>query len=434
MIIPRCWRFTLLALIAVFVLGEEVGAGGLYLYEVGSPEVGMAGAGYAARAEDAATAFTNPAGMTRLRQPTMMAGAQAMYLNLEFNPDGKTSPQAATLPGGGSAEDGDSNSWLPAGGLYYVHPVSDRLRLGVAVNGYFGLALDYGNDWVGRYYAEEATLQALAIQPAVAFKVTDWLSLGAGVAAIYGMLEEKVAVNNIDPRDGDGKLKVEDDDWTAQFNIGVLIEPAAGTRFGLTYLSEADLDFSDRVNFDNLGAGLETILGNRGLLDAKLDLGITMPQAVMFSAYHALTERLALMANLGWQDWSAFGKVDVSLDATTSNSLTTDLDYKDTWHVALGAQYRLNDAWLVTGGAAYDSEMMDDDQVTPALPVSDTWRFALGTRYGWSENVTLSGAYGLAWSGDIDMDVNRGPLAGRVSGTYENVALHVFTLNLEWRF
>jgi long-chain fatty acid transport protein len=214
----------------------------------------------------------------------------------------------------------------------------------------------------------------------------------------------------------------------------VLIEPAAGTRFGLTYLSEADLDFSDRVDFDNLGAGLETILGNRGLLDAKLDLGVTMPQAVMFSAYHALTEHLALMANLGWQDWSAFGKVDVSLDATTSNSLTTDLDYKDTWHVALGAQYRVNDAWLVTGGAAYDSEMMDDDQVTPALPVSDTWRFALGTRYGWSENVTLSGAYELAWSGDIDMDVNRGPLAGRGSGTYENVALHVVCLNLEWRF
>ena len=62
MVISRCWRFTLLVLIAVFALIEEVGAGGLYLYEVASPDVGMAGAGYAARAEDASTAFTNPAG------------------------------------------------------------------------------------------------------------------------------------------------------------------------------------------------------------------------------------------------------------------------------------------------------------------------------------------------------------------------------------
>jgi long-chain fatty acid transport protein len=434
MIMSRCGHFALVVLVGILVFGAEVGAGGLYLYEVGSPDVGMAGAGYAARAEDAATVFTNPAGMTRLKQPTVMVGAQAMYLSLGFSPDGDTSRQAATLPGGGAAGDGDSNSWFPAGGLYYAQPLTDRLSIGLSLNGYFGLSLDYGSDWVGRYYAEEATLQALAIQPAAAWRVNDWLSVGAGVAAVYGMLDQKVGVNNVDPREGDGKLEVEDDDWTAQFNLGVLIEPWAGTRFGLTYLSEADLDFDDRVDFDGLGQGLRRVLGNRGLLDAKLDLGVTMPQAVMFSVYHAVTERLAFMGNLGWQDWSAFGKVDVSVDATDTNSFTTDLDYKDTWHVALGAQYRLNDAWLVTGGAAYDSEMMDEEDITPALPVGETWRFALGTRYGWSENVTLSGAYELAWTGDIDMDVNRGPLAGRVSGTYEDVALHVLTVNLEWRF
>ncbi len=43
------------------------------------------------------------------------------------------------------------------------------------------------------------------------------------------------------------------------------------------------------------------------------------------------------------------------------------------------------------------------------------------------------GAYELAWSGDIDMGVARGPLAGRVSGTYEDAALHVVTLGIEWR-
>jgi long-chain fatty acid transport protein len=78
--------------------------------------------------------------------------------------------------------------------------------------------------------------------------------------------------------------------------------------------------------------------------------------------------------------------------------------------------------------------MMDDRDIVPALPVSDTWRFALGTQYNWSENVTLSGAYELAWSGDIDMDVDRGPLSGRVAGKYDNSALHVMSLNVEWRF
>lgn len=434
MSISTAWRVNLMALLFCVALANSAWAGGLYLYEVGSPDVGLAGAGYAARAEDAATVFTNPAGMTRIDQPSFMVGAQPMYLDLEFSPDGDTSAMARNLPGGGTADDGDASGWMPAGGLYYVHPVNDRLRVGISFNGYFGLALDYEDDWVGRYYVREATLQAAAIQPAVAWKVNDWLSVGLGVAALYGTLDEKVAVNNIAPALSDGELKLEDEDWTVQFNLGLLLEPWQGTRFGLTYLSEADLDFSDRIEFSGLGPGLQTALGNRGLLDAKLDLGMTMPQAVMFSVYQEVTDRLALMANLGWQDWSRFGRVDVSVSSDTTNSLTTDLDYDDTWHVALGADYRISEAWRLTGGVAYDSAMLDDGEVTPALPVGDTWRFGLGTRYTWSPDVSLSGAYELAWSGDIDMDVERGPLAGRVSGTYQDVAIHVFSMTVEWRF
>ena len=428
------WRPIMLILVLSLTLANSASAGGLYLYEVGTPDVGLAGAGYAARADDAATVFTNPAGMTRLDQPSVLMGAQPVYMDMEFSPDGNTSAVAATLPNGAPAKDGDTSGWMPAGGLYYVHPVNDRLRLGLSVNGYFGLSLDYESDWVGRYYVKEATLQGMAVQPAVAWKVNDWLSLGGGVAAIYGMMEEKIAINNVLDVLPDGELKVEDQDWTAQFNLGILVEPWEGTRFGLTYLSEAELDFSDRVNFKGLGPGLQAALGGQGLLNAKLDLGMNMPQAVMFSAYHEFTDRLALMANVGWQDWSRFGRVEIGVDAAADTSLTADLDYQDTWHVALGAEYKTSDAWRITGGVAYDSAMMEEEDVAPNMPVGENWRFGLGTRYDWSEDLSLSGAYELVWVGDIDMDVSRGPLAGRVSGTYDDVSLHVFCLTLEWRF
>lgn len=427
----RYWSHILVVLVLTFMLVSVADAGGLYLYEVGTPDVGLAGAGYAARADDAATVFTNPAGMTRIDEPSLMLGTQPMYLHLKFDPDSTTSAAASTLPGGFAADDGDASGWMPAGGLYYVHPVNDRLRLGVSMNGYFGLSLDYEDNWVGRYYVQDTTLQAAAIQPAIAWRVNDWLSVGTGVAVLYGILDDKIAVNNIAPNLPDGKLKYKDEQWATQFNLGVLVEPQKGTRFGLTYLSEADLNFDDRLDFSGLGPGLLAVLGGRGALNKKLDLGLTMPQAVMFSAYHEFSDRLALMANLGWQDWSQFGRIEVSLDSPT---LTVDLDYKDTWHVALGAEYRISDPWLLTGGVAYDSAMLDDDEVSPSLPVGDTWRFGLGTRYAWSEDVTLSGSYELAWSGDIDMTVDRGPLAGRVSGTYEDAILHVFCLTVEWRF
>jgi hypothetical protein len=99
-----------------------------------------------------------------------------------------------------------------------------------------------------------------------------------------------------------------------------------------------------------------------------------------------------------------------------------------------GPGLQVSDAWLMSGGAAYDSAMMEEEDVVPNMPVGENWRFALGSRYDWSEDLSLTGVYDLVWAGDIDMDVTRGPQAGRVSGTYEDVSLHVFCWAVEWRF
>jgi long-chain fatty acid transport protein len=418
------WYFltgiTLIALIA-----SLSHAGGLYLYELGNPEVGLAAAGWSARAQDAATVFTNPAGMTRLQKSELLVGVQPLYLHAEFSPDSNTST---------SGSDGDASTWLPAGGVYYVHNLRPKLKIGVSAVGYFGLGLEYEKDWVGRYYVQEVKLQALGVQPALAYQVTDWLSFGAGVVALYGVLDEKVAVNNIGPNQPDGKLKIEDSDWTYQANLGVLVEPRKGTRIGLTYLSEGDLKFKDEPDFSNLGPGLEAILRAKGLLDAELKIDFTMPQALMLSGYHELSDRLAIMGNLGWQDWSEFGKVGITVASEDTSSLTVDRNYKDTWHVAFGAQYRVADPWLLSGGIAYDSSMMDDKDRTPDLPLGEAWRFGLGARYDWSKNLAFGLGYTFLWSGDLDMDVNRGPLAGRVSGTYENTSMSFINLYLNLKF
>jgi long-chain fatty acid transport protein len=400
-------------------------AGGLYLYELGTPDVGLAAAGYAARAQDPSTVFTNPAGMTRLERSGLQVGIQPLYAHTEFSPDSSTTT---------TGPDGDGSAWLPAGSIFYVHSLSPALKLGIGALGFFGLGLEYEDDWVGRYYVQEVTLQAFGVQPAVAYRVTDWLSVGAGVVALYGVFDEKVAVNNIDPRRGDGRLKLHDEDVAFQANLGLMVSPWKATRFGLTYLSEADLDFEDKPQFSNLGPGLEALLGAKGLLNAKLNLGMTMPQAVMFSAYHDLTQRLAVMGNLGWQDWSRFGKVDVGIDAADTTSFTADRNYQDTWHAALGAQYRVADPWLLSTGIAYDSSLVDDEDRTPDLPVGEAWRFGVGAHYDWSQQLAFGLAYALVWMGDLEMELNRGPLAGSVSGQYDDAAVHFLSFNVNWKF
>jgi long-chain fatty acid transport protein len=417
-----------IAFLATLLAGGLAHAGGIALYEFGSPDVGLAAAGYAARAQDASTVFTNPAGMSRLEKSQVMGGLQGLYANLEF------SPSSATTTSG--SDGGNAVGWLPGGSLFVVQKLSPDWSVGFGALSYFGLSTQYDDNWVGRYYLQKGTLIGLTLTPAVSYRVNSWLSVGAGLNMMYGYLDNQIAVNNVGAARPDGQLKYDDNRWGYGANLGILVEPMPGTRFGLTYLSEVKLDFSAVPEFSGLGPVLEALLRSRGLTTNNLDLSMTVPQMVMFSAYHEMNKQWAIMGNIGWQDWSRFGQVDVGINSSNPTTLTTTSDYNDTWHVALGVQYRpaMETPWIFSAGVAYDSSAVDDDKRTVTVPMGEAWRFALGAQYAFSQNLTVGAAYEFVWGGDMSVDQQRGPLAGRVAGDYSSTSFNFFALNLTWKY
>jgi long-chain fatty acid transport protein len=163
-------------------------------------------------------------------------------------------------------------------------------------------------------------------------------------------------------------------------------------------------------------------------------MSMTLPQQVMASVMFQATDKLDLMANVGWQDWSEFGQDIVSVHTAGQNELTTSIDYDDTWHFAVGARYALTPQWRVSAGVAYDSSMADDDTRSPTLPVDRTWRYAGGVHYAWSEDLKLDLGYEYIDTGKAEIDVERGPLAGRLQGDYDPNAIHVINLSIAYRF
>jgi long-chain fatty acid transport protein len=401
-------------------------AGGIGLYEFGSPDVGLAAAGYAARAQDASTVFTNPAGMSRLQKSQILGGLQGTYGNLKFSPGANT-----TTPGN---DGGNSIGFMPGGSLFVVQKLNKDLAVGFGALSYFGLASTYDNNWVGRYYTQKGAMLGMTFTPAVSYRVTDWVSFGAGLNMMYGYTESQAAINNMSDSRPDGQIKYSDNKWGFGGNFGILVEPQPQTRLGLTYLTEVKLNFSAVPTFSGLGPGLEYLLRSRGLLDSNLDMGVTVPQMFMFSAYHELTPQWAIMGNVGWQNWSRFGKVDIQIHSSDPRSLTADNSYNDTWHGALGVQYRPGQAWNFSGGLAYDSSAVNNDKRTVTLPMGEAWRFALGAQYAFNPNLSLGAAYELIWMGNMSVNQYRGPLAGVVSGDYNNTNMSVLALNLIWKY
>jgi long-chain fatty acid transport protein len=87
-------------------------AGGIALYEIGTPDVGQAAAGCAARAQDAATLFKNPAGMSLLAKSKLQAGAQLTYGNVSFSPYNQTTTTGDNGP--------NPVGWVPGGSLFFM--------------------------------------------------------------------------------------------------------------------------------------------------------------------------------------------------------------------------------------------------------------------------------------------------------------------------
>jgi long-chain fatty acid transport protein len=421
-----CYRFLLIQALIGLVFSTPAWAGGLALYELGTPDVGTAAAGWSARAQDASTAFTNPAGMTRLEKSQMLAGVQPLYVNAKFDTDSSTF---------GGGDGGNAGGWVPAAGLYYVHDVTQEWKLGVAAASYFGLGLDYNDDWAGRYYVTKAELLTFGVSPTVAYQVNNWLSIGAGPTIVYGSLEQKAAINNA-VAEGvpfrDGSIEAEDDDFGFGGIFGVLVEPREDTRFGVTYLTEVELEFKDAVTLKNLGPTLSGLLA--GVRGTRVDLELTIPQMLMVSGYHELAPNLAIMANLGWQEWSEFGETQVTVRTEDPTRLTQDRNFKDTWHVALGGQYRFLEKWLWSVGFAYDSSPVNKKDRTPDLPLDRQIRYATGLQYDWGENITLGAAYEYLDAGKAKIDQQGGALQGDLKGDYKTNEIHVFNVNVIWRF
>lgn len=420
----------LLASLALAPLTAQ--AGGLILYEVGTDNVGLANAGAAARAQGPATLASNVAGMAWLPGTQITAGAQVLHGNLRFETDGNTNI--------GGGDSGNAMDWAPGGSLFVTQALEDGWSAGFAAYGDFGLDINYENAWSGRYFLQNGSLTGMTLMPSLAYRLDEQWAVGLGLRAFYAMFDTQVAVDNapFGVRQGDdGRLHYQDNDWGYGAHLGVLYEPRPGTRLGLSYTSEIDVQFDDDLDLQNLGPVAETVLRNRGVLDASTRIDMHVPQTLTLSLYHQLDAQWALLASLNWQDWSRFGEVGIDLDSATPRSITQDANYRDTWHASLGTQYRFDPRWLWSLGVAYDSSPVDDEDRTLSTPLGETWRLGTGLTYALDERTDLNLSYELVWMGDMPIDQQKSLPARdpkRTSGEFEDAWIQALSASATWRY
>ena len=399
-------RTVLLALaIALLSMGvaTEAMTGGLYVNEFGTSSMGVAGAGANARANDASTALHNPAGMTRLDDHQFMGGLAAGFSEIRF----KSDPDTPSTSGG---DGGDQGGFFPIVGSQYVHKLTDRFRLGMALTSISGSALDPGDEWVGRNEVTELTLLTITALPSVAFRATDWLSIGGGVGVTYGNLD--FDLRSPLPSPLEPKIKIENaDDFALTWTVGVLLEPDPRLRFGVVYQSKTELELNGDLKV-------------RGASLPGIDLDIDLAQAVRMGVYWDVTDRFAVLLSAAWEDWSELKNIPLSVGGVGA---ALPINFKDTWKGGIGFEYQWLDALRLQTGFMWDTSPVKQSDRIASFPIDRQFRIATGARYDYSDALTMSVSF-------VYIDLGKSKLNnGFLKGHYNQNRAFVVGFNMQWK-
>lgn len=388
-------RFGRLALsLALAGFATAAHSAGFALIEQNASGLGNAYAGQAASAQDASTVFFNPAGMTAL------AGTEIALAGHLIQPSAKFSGTFSVPVGGGQGGDAGELGFVP--NAYLVFPLTADVRLGVGINAPFGLKTEYDPTWVGRFQAVKSSLETVNLNPSVAWKVSDQLSLGVGVSL---QRIKATLSNSLSPLIAGSFGTVEGNDTSWGFNAGLLWQMSPETRVGLAYRSEVDYTLEG------------TFTSNTGAVPTgPVTADATMPATASLSLFHKLSPTLELLADVTWTGWSSFDELRVVRTSGALLSLTPE-NWSDSMRYSLGLTWNRDATWSWRAGLAYDETPVEDAYRTARIPDgSRTW-VALGGQYRIDSANAVD--FGYAHLFIKDSSVNVTTSVGTLTGEYK---------------
>lgn len=385
-------------------------ASGFALIEQNASGLGNAFAGQAAAAEDASTIFFNPAGLTRLQGGNFAGALHAITPSMNFTNTGSAVAAPHALNGTG----GDAGSLVLVPNGYLSWQMGPSWWIGVGLSVPFGLKTEYDANWTGRFQGVKSDIKTVDINPTIAFKLNDTVSIGAGVSWQKVDAEFTRAVN-LGATEGTARIEGDDTQWG--FNLGVMFNFGPNTRIGASYRSSMGYQLS----------GTATILSAAGAPVAGTPVAISanarFPDTFSLAYGHVIDENWEILTDVTYTRWSTIKSVPIIRLDTGAPLDTFNLQFNDTWRAGIGANRKISKEFTLKLGFAYDQSPVSDTFRTVRLPDNDRTWVSIGGKYSWSKASSLDFGYAHLFVRNASINNVQGVAGGQngnVIGNFDN--------------
>lgn len=424
------------AVAGLIAMASSTYAAGFMLTEQSASSLGRAYAGAGVDGTDISGVFYNPATMTLHPGTQIQAGFVAIGLDLDYKGND------------GTTENGRANTQpIPFG--YISHQATDNVWVGLAMTVPFGMGTEYDDNWSLAKRGISAQVLTFDFNPNVAWKLSEKVSLGAGMSVQYASADLKMrdlAGQQDMPPTVDGE--VDADSWAWGFNVGMMWTPVDNLRFGLSYRSKVNHHAKGDFTVNNLRQGNTAITGDNltgaltnptlralwGKHDAAVSL--STPAWLMATAAWDVNDLLSLYATFRWTDWSSFKDLDINYSVVGQGTKPKNVHnaWKDTYLVSLGADMRFYDWWTMRAGIGYETSAVDEARYrTAIIPDADRLWLALGSSFKVAKDFQLD--VSAAWLHGIgERDLYADDKGGVKAGRFDTLDAYLLGVQMVYKF
>lgn len=406
-----------LTALGTILLAANAQAAGFHLREQSAAAQGNAFAGATAGAENGSYAYFNVAGLTRQKGTQLNIGGTYIAPRAE----------ASNVKDADDHRGSDVNNIVHsavAPNASISHQINEKAFIGVGLNVPYGMITKYDEEWAGSDHGITSKVISATVTPMFAYKVTDKLSLGAGLQMQY----IRARLTNSASAYGVDLAAMEGDAFDVGYQLGAMYEFNDKTRVGIAYRSQVKHKLSGEIS-----ASASPIPGIDTVLNQNINARLTTPEMLSMGIYHQLNDKWAVMAEYQRVFWSSFETLDIYGEDYPFVSSTKE-HWRDTNFFAVGASYQIDHQWKWRLGLAYDQSAVRVQHRTPRIPDSDRIWYSTGLNYQYNDKLTFDLAYTYIKAHKAHLATSlTGNIGSHVTAEYTN-SVQLFGLSLNYKF